>query len=108
MLALADLRTAEQVDADGEIDRLSLDESDELVRKLQDAVAATATFVDYWHRRNNLPHPPSPYAIVMELMGRDLVQERTMEVVSHQVVQARRTRKLEMSVLARDIQPSLW
>lgn len=105
--SLAELRTEEQIEADAEIERTSLDESDELVRKLQDAVAATATFIDYWYQRNNLPHPPSPYAIVMELLGRDLVHERTMEVVSHQVIQAKRSRKLELSVLATESQLAL-
>lgn len=107
MLALAERRTDEQIEADAEIETISRDEPDELIRKLQDAVGACATFVDYWYARNNLPAPPSPFAIAMELMGRDLVHERTMEVISHQVVRVRRARKVELSVFAADAQGML-
>lgn len=104
MLALADRRNDEQVDADEEIERFSRDEPDDLIRKLQDAIGACGTFFDAWYQRNNLPSPPNPGAIAMELMGRDLVHERTMRIVSSQVVIARRSRRATLSVLASESQ----
>lgn len=107
MLALAERRTDEQIEADAEVETISRDEPDELIRKLQDAVGACATFVDYWFARNNLPAPPSPFAIALELMGRDLVHERTIELVERQIYEGRRRVKAELRVVGTDRQGKL-
>lgn len=90
LLALAERRTDEQIEADAEIERISRDEPDEIVKAWQDAIGACGTFFDLWARRNNLPIPPCPGHAAMELAGRDLVAEQTTLVVSRQVVLFRR------------------
>lgn len=107
MLALTDLRTSEQIEADAEIDRTSLDEADELVVWLQRAMAESGTFFDLWRKRNNLPAPPCPGCLVRELERRDLVGERTTETLSHQTIKARRQRKVELSTMASKAQLAL-
>ena len=99
LLALADLRTPEQVEADAEIDASNRDETDELVLRFQSAAAETASFLDYWYAHNNLPSPPSPFAYVMELMGRDLVAEETMQVISRQVIRRKSGNAAQLSLL---------
>lgn len=94
LLALADRRTDEQIEADAEIEHLSRDEPDELVRAFQDAVASCGTFFDLWARRNNLPPPPCPGHTAQELTGRDLVAEAVTQVVSRQVFLMRRRKVL--------------
>lgn len=90
LLALTELRSPEQIEADAEIERSSRDEPDEVVKAWQDAIGACGTFYDLWARRNNLPAPPCPGHAAMELAGRDLVAEQTTLVVSRQVVLFRR------------------
>lgn len=104
MLALADRRTDEQIQADAEIDLTTADERDELVRYWQDAVGACGTFLDHWYQRNNLPSPPNPATYAMEMMGVDLVAEASLHTVSREVVTARFQKRSRVRVLAAEIQ----
>jgi hypothetical protein len=99
LLALTERRTDEQIEADAEIERISRDEPDELIRYLHDGIGAAGTFYDHWYKRNNLPPPPCPGCIARELLGRDLVAEATSQEISRQIVSARRQRRVELSAL---------
>lgn len=92
LLALAERRSDEQIEADQEIERISRDEPDELIRSYQDGVAAAGTFFDLWVRRNNLPAPPCPGCAARELLQTDLVAVETMRVATGRLRAARRQR----------------
>jgi hypothetical protein len=107
LLALADLRSPEQIEADEEIERSSKDEPSPLMRAYQDALAACGTFFDLWSQQNNLPAPPCPGCTERELASTDLVAEATMRAVNGSLLALRRERVTSMRVLSQGAQLAL-
>jgi hypothetical protein len=107
LLALADDRTPEQVEADEEIDRTLFEDPRKIMRAWQDAVGAAAGFFDLWAETNNLPPPPCPGHAASELMFIDLSADLTIAFIHRQIREARRQERAQLRLLADTVQLSL-